>query len=159
MFEAYRHILHKYPKISLYQERRLIKQAQEGSKTKKDELVERHIYFVIFRINKIVFTAYRVRFGQDIFSEAIFILYAKIEAYDLRYKDKYGNSKPVRFSSYIWKRIDGFIIDYLKKELNRERQERSIDLERPIMKTARFTDTRILKVVRYGAYILTVRSE
>ena len=31
----------------------------------------------------------------------------------------------------FWKRVDGFIIDYLKKELKRERQERSIDLGRP----------------------------
>ena len=131
MFEAYRHLIHKYPKISLYQERRLIKQAQEGSDAKKKELVERHIHFIIFRINKIVFPVYRERFGQDILSEAIFILYDKIETYDLRYKDKYGNPKPVRFSSYIWKRMDGFIIDYLIKELNKERQERSIDLGRP----------------------------
>jgi len=113
MFEAYRHLICKYPKITLYQERRLIKQAQEGSKAKRKELVERHIYIIIFRINKIVFPAYLTRFGQDILSEAIFILYDKIETYDLRYKDKYGNPKPVRFSSYIWKRIDGFIIDYL----------------------------------------------
>ena len=131
MFEAYRHLIHKYPKISLYQERRLIKQAQAGSKAKRDELVERHIWFIIFRINKIVVPVYRERFGQDILSEAIFILYDKIETYDLRYKDKYGNPKPVRFSSYIWKRMDGFIIDYLIKELNKERQERSIDLGRP----------------------------
>ena len=131
MFEAYRYLICKYPKISLYQERRLIKQAQEGSKAKIDELVERHIRFVIFRINKIVFPVYRARFGEDILSQAIFILYYKIETYDLRYKDKHGNPKPVRFSSYIWKRIDGFIIDYLKEELNKERQERSLDLERP----------------------------
>jgi len=127
MFEAYSHLRHKYPKISLYQERRLIKQAQGGSKVKRKELVERHIHFVIFRINKIVFPAYRTRFGEDILSQAIFILYDKIETYNLRYKDKYGNSKPVRFSSYIWKRIGGFIIDYVMKELNRERQERSLD--------------------------------
>jgi len=131
MFEAYSHLRHKYSKISLYQERRLIKQAQEGSKAKKAELVERHMHFIIFRINKIVFPAYRTRFGQDILSEAILILYNKIDTYDLRYKDEYGNPKPVRFSSYIWKRIDGFIIDYLKKELSRERQERSIDIGRP----------------------------
>ena len=131
MFEAYRHLRHKYPKISLYQERRLIKQAQEGSKAKRKELVERHIYFVIFRINKIVYPAYRERFGEDMLSEGIFILYDKIETYDLRYKDKYGNPKPVRFSSYIWKRIDGFIIDYVMKELNKEREERSLDLGRP----------------------------
>ena len=131
MFETYSHLRHKYPNISLYQERRLIKQAQEGSKAKRDELVERHMHFVIFRINRIVFPAYRARFGQDILSEAIFILYDKIDAYDLRYKDRDGNPKPVRFSSYIWKRIDGFIIDYLMKEFNKEWPERSLDLVRP----------------------------
>ena len=116
MFETYRHLKSKYPKISLYQERRLIKQAQGRSKTKRNELVERHIWFVIFRINKTVFSPYRTRFGDDILSQSILILYDKIKTYDLRYKDKNGNSKPVRFSSYIWKRIDGFIIDYLKNE-------------------------------------------
>jgi DNA-directed RNA polymerase specialized sigma subunit len=121
MFETYRHLKHKYSKISLYQERRLIKQAQGRSKKKKNELVERHIWFVIFRVNKIVFSTYRTRFGEDMLSQAILILYDKIKTYDLRYKDKYGDSKPVRFSSYIWKRIDGFIIDYLKEELDREK--------------------------------------
>jgi len=118
MFETYRNLIRKYPKISLYQERRLIKQAQGRSKDKKEELVLRHIWFVIFRINKIAFPAYRARFGEDILSQAILILYGKIKTYNLRYKDKYGNSKPVRFSSYVWKRIDGFIIDYLKREIS-----------------------------------------
>ena len=118
MFEAYRHLKSKYPKISIHQERRLIKQAQGRSKAKKNELIERHIWFVIFRINKVAFSPYRTRFGEDILSQAIFILYDKIKTYDLRYKDKCGNPKRVRFSSYIWKRIDGFIIDYLKNEIN-----------------------------------------
>ena len=118
MFKTYGRIISKYSKISLYQERRLIKQAQGRSKTKKDELVLRHIGFIIFRIHKITYPVYRVRFGEDILSQAILILYGKIKTYDLRYKDKHGNSKPVRFSSYIWKRIDGFIIDYLKREIN-----------------------------------------
>ena len=117
MFETYSHLRHKYPKISLYQERRLIKKAQGRSKKKKNELVERYIWFVIFRINKIAFPAYRARFGEDILSQATLILYDKIKTYDLKYKDKYGNSKPVRFSSYVWKRIDGFIIDFIKKEI------------------------------------------
>ncbi|MDP3732379.1 MAG: hypothetical protein Q8R31_05065, partial [Candidatus Omnitrophota bacterium] len=121
MFETYHHLRHKYPKISLYQERRLIKQAQGRSKAKKNELVERHIWFVIFSINKIAFSPYRNRFGEDALSQAILILYDKIKTYNLRYKDRNGNPKPVRFSSYIWKRIDGFIIDYLKNELSRER--------------------------------------
>ena len=71
MFEAYRHLKSKYPKISIHQERRLIKQAQGRSKAKKNELIERHIWFVIFRINKIVFSPYRTRFGEDILSETI----------------------------------------------------------------------------------------
>ena len=46
------------------------------------------------------------------------------------YRDKKGNFKPVRFSSYIWKRIDGFILDSLKKELERERRHTYPDWER-----------------------------
>jgi len=121
MFKTYRHLIRKYPKISLCQERRLIKQAQGRSKAKKDELVLRHIGFIIFRIRKITYPAYYSRYGEDILSRAILILYDKIKTYNLRYKDKHGNSKPVRFSSYVWKRIDGFIIDYLKEELDREK--------------------------------------
>ena len=124
MFETYRHLRRKYPKISLYQERRLIKQAQGRSNAKKNELIERHIWFVIFRINKVAFSPYRTRFGEDILSETIPILDKKIKTYNLRYKDKKGNSKRVRFSSYIWKRIDGFIIDYLKNELSMEQAKK-----------------------------------
>ena len=49
--------------------------------------------------------------------ETILITYKKIESYNLDYRDKQGNPNPVKFVSYIWKRIDGFIIDSLKKEL------------------------------------------
>jgi hypothetical protein len=76
----------------------------------------RHIGFVIFRINKRVFPSHRRRFGEELFSEAILVLYAKIKTYNFRYRDQNGNLKPVRFASYIWKRIDGFILDFLKKE-------------------------------------------
>jgi len=137
MFEIYRHLIHKYPKISLYQERRLIKQAQGRSKAKKNELVERHVWFAIFRINKIAFPAYSARFGEEILSQAIFILYDKIKTYNLRYKYKYGNPKPVRFCSYIWKRIDGFIIDYLKKEFEKEGQEQCLDLGMSVISDSR----------------------
>ncbi|MHB8155640.1 MAG: hypothetical protein ACYDFR_06300 [Candidatus Omnitrophota bacterium] len=78
----------------------------------------RHIGFVIFRIYKVVFPALIRRFGEDLLEEAILIIYKKIESYDLNYCDKRGNSNPVKFTSYIWKRIDGFIIDTLKKELS-----------------------------------------
>lgn len=58
------------------------------------------------------------RFGEDLLEEAVLIIYAKIESYNLDYRNKRGKPHPVKFISYIWKRIDGFIIDSLKKELS-----------------------------------------
>ena len=110
--------IRRYPRISLEEERRLIQKAQRGSKKSKDELVLRHISFLIFRIHKIVFPSLARSFRDDLLGDAILILYAKIQSYDLDYRDKQGNPHPVKFTSYIWKRIDGFIIDTLKKELN-----------------------------------------
>ena len=65
------------------------------------------------------------RFGEELLSEAIPVLYAKIQTYDLGYRDKHGHPKPVKFVSYIWKRIDGHILDGLKRELEREKELRT----------------------------------
>ena len=119
MWESYRGIVWSYPKISLTEERRLISKAQKGSKKSKDEIVLRHIGFLIFRIHRRVFPHLIRRFGEDLLTEAILIIYQKIESYNLDYRDKRGNPNPVKFVSYIWKRIDGFIVDYLRKELNK----------------------------------------
>ncbi len=118
MYKAYSHIIRRYPKIPLSEERSLILKAQKGSKKSKDELVLRHISFLIFRIHKVAFPEYACRFGEDLLEEAILIVYQKIKSYDLDYRDEKGIPNPVKFSSYLWKRIDGFIIDSLKKELN-----------------------------------------
>ena len=118
MWKSYSAIIRHYPKIPLSKERRLISKAQKGSKKSKDELVLRHVGFLIFRIHKIAFPSLVRLFGEDLLAEAILIVYKKIESYDLNYRNKQGNPNPVKFSSYIWKRIDGFIIDSLKKELN-----------------------------------------
>jgi len=130
VWKNYRLILYKYPKLSLLEERRLIAKAKKGSQKEIEELVLRHISFIIFRIYKKTFPVYIERFGEEILSEATFLLYDKIKTYNLRYRDKNGNFKPVRFSSYIWKRIDGFILDSLKKELEREKRQKSPDWER-----------------------------
>ena len=66
MFETYRSSIPKYQKLSLDEERRHIAQAKRGDKGKADELILRHIGFVIFRINKIVFPVYHDRFSEDI---------------------------------------------------------------------------------------------
>jgi DNA-directed RNA polymerase specialized sigma subunit len=113
--------------LSLEEERYLIAKAKQGCKAEADELVLRYVGFINFRLRKKVFPAYIARFGEDILSQAVFILYDKIKTYDLRYRDKNGDLKPVKFSSYIWKRIDGFILDSLKKELSRERREVSLE--------------------------------
>ena len=76
---------------------------------------------MIFRINKRAFPAYARRFGEDILSQAIVLMYARVQTYNLRYYDEQGNFKPVRFVSYIWKFIDGLILASLKKELRHER--------------------------------------
>lgn len=122
--------LPRYPLLSLDEERRLIARAQRGYQKETEELILRHVGFITFRIYKKAFPRHIERFGDDIFSQAVFILYDKIKTYNLRYKDKQGEPRPVRFTSYIWKRIDGFILDSLKKELARERRGACVDWER-----------------------------
>ncbi len=123
MWEIYRKALPKYPKISLSEERRLIARAKKGSDKCADEIVLRHIRFVIFRLHRVAFPSYLERFGEDILSEATIVLRQKIKTYNLRYRDKKGVFKPVRFASYVWKRIDGLVIDSIKKEIRKERLE------------------------------------
>ncbi|OGX12185.1 MAG: hypothetical protein A2351_06855 [Omnitrophica bacterium RIFOXYB12_FULL_50_7] len=106
---------------------RYARKAKKGSKQAADELVLRHIGFVIFCIHKRAFPAYARRFGEDILSQTIVVLYEKIQSYNLRYYDKCGNFKPVRFVSYIWKFIDGLILASLKKELRHERSHHQPD--------------------------------
>ena len=118
MWDGYSGIVKRYPKISLSEERRLILEAQKGSKKSKDELVLRHVSFLIFRVYKVAFPDLVRRFGEDLLGEAILITYKKIDSYNLNYCDSKGNPNPVKFVSYIWKRIDGFIIDSLRKELD-----------------------------------------
>ncbi|RKY30878.1 MAG: hypothetical protein DRP74_06055 [Candidatus Omnitrophota bacterium] len=109
-------IIRQYPKISLSEERKLISKAKKGSKKSRDELIFRHIGFLKFRIHKKAFPALVRRFGEDLLSESILIVYKKIKNYNLNYRNKRGELHPVRFISCIWKRIDGFIIDYLRKD-------------------------------------------
>lgn len=130
MLQDYCRALPRYSRISLQEERRLIAKAKKGSKKEIEELVLRHVGFIVFRIYKKTFPVYIERFGEEILSEATFILYDKIKTYNLRYRDKNGDFKPVRFSSYVWKRIDGFILDCLTKEIEREKRQTAPNWER-----------------------------
>ena len=121
MWQPDKALAHRYPNLSLTEERRLIAHAQHGSSESAQELVLRHVGFVIFRLRKRVFPDLLPRFGDDLLSSAIPVLYQKIATYDLGYRDKHGHPKPVKFVSYVWKRIDGFILDSLKEELRADR--------------------------------------
>lgn len=121
MWETYREIIRRYQKIQISEERRLIAQAQKGSVESTKEIVLRHVGFLIFRIHKRAFPELIKRYGEDLLADSILILYKKVETYNLKYRDKQGDLKPVKFISYIWKRVDGFIIDSLKKEIEKEK--------------------------------------
>ena len=140
MWTTYVNAARKYPRISLREERRLIREAKRGGKEQEQELVLRHIGFVIFRIHKRAFPAYARRFGEDLLSQAVFVLYDKIQSYNLRYYDKQGNFKPVRFVSYIWKFVDGLILASLKKELRHEKLLKQPDWERWKQKNVHLED-------------------
>jgi len=70
----------------------------------------------MWRLRRRVFRPHLERHGEGLLSAAIPVLYEKVGSYNLRYRDRGGALKPVRFGSYIWKRIDGMAIDYLKQE-------------------------------------------
>ena len=82
----YLRILPKYPRITLIEERRLIAKAKKGFKKEIEELFLRHIGFIIFRIYKKTFPVYIERFGEEILSDATFILYDKIKTYNFMSK-------------------------------------------------------------------------
>lgn len=77
----------------------------------------RHLGFVAFRVRRKIYPSLLRRYGEDIFSAAIPILFQKVKTYDLRYQDGEGRRRPVRFASYVWKRIDGFVIDSIRNEV------------------------------------------
>ena len=130
MWDGYHEVVRKYPPISLQAERKLIALAQEGHQESRDEILLRHVGFVIFRLHRKVFRREHLRrYGEDLLSETIPLLLGKIDSYDLEYRDTAGHPKPVRFVSYIWKRVDGHIIDSLKEQLRHDASTNSTDLE------------------------------
>ena len=121
MWGTYGDLARRYPKISLEVERELIAKAKRGSRKCRDEIVLRHIGFIIFRLQRKLLPPYLRRHGPEMLSAALPTLYGKVKSYDLDYRDPEGRLKPVKFASYVWKHVDGFIIMSIKKELEMER--------------------------------------
>lgn len=133
MLKLYRDIIKQYPSVPPEQERRLIEEAQSGSKKSKDEIVYRHLKFLTGRIRRKVFPSLLKKFEDDLLAEVILILYSKVDSYDLGYCDQHGQPKPVKFTSYVWKRVDGFIIDFLKREIQASGSELRTEAEEQML--------------------------
>ena len=121
MWGSYGELARRYPKIPLEAERDLIARAQRGSRNSRDEIVLRHIGFIIFRLHRKLLPPYLRRHGPEMLSAALPTLYGKVKSYGLDYRDQKGRPNPVKFASYVWKHVDGFIIKSIKKELELER--------------------------------------
>jgi hypothetical protein len=130
MWAAYHSVAKENPRLSFHQERRLIAKAQRGSADCANRLVLSHVGFVMFRLRTIVYPHVLWRLGDDLLADAVLMLYEKVGTYDLGYRDRQGRRKPVRFVSYVWKRVDGFIIDALNRERRLVRVE-DIDSVKP----------------------------
>lgn len=118
MLKLYQETIRAYrnDRISLRKERRLIALAQKGCNRSRQEIVLRHVGFIVLRLRRKVDPQLLARHLEDMVSAGIIILHEKIGTYNLNYRDKNGKRKRVRFISYIWKRIDGFIVDYPREE-------------------------------------------
>jgi len=117
MWKSYHCLARRYStRVTRDEARRLILEAQNGSKESKDELILRHMGFLIYKVRTKLFPNVLKRYGEDILGEVILHTYEKINTYDLDYRDKQGNPLPVKFTTYIWKDIDWFIIRLLYKE-------------------------------------------
>lgn len=128
MWKSYNYIARRYSAwVTKDEARHLILEAQNGSKESKDELILRHVRFLAFKVRTRLFPDVLKRYGEDMLSEVILHAYEKINTYDLNHCDKQGNPLPVQFTTYIWKDIDGFIIQSLKKEFGLNRIHREYD--------------------------------
>ena len=85
MWGAYGEIVRQYPRIPVEQERKLIALAKRGSRKSRDEIVLRHVGFVIFRLQRKVFPQHLRRHGPDLLSAAIPVLYQKLKSYTKRF--------------------------------------------------------------------------
>ena len=88
MWETYRQIAFKYPRILLEEERQLIAQAKGNSKAKAEEIVLRHVGFVIRRIHKKHSRRIWRGMGEDILSEPF--LFCMIKSRPMIWSTKTG---------------------------------------------------------------------
>jgi hypothetical protein len=115
MFEQYRQIIRQYPKLTLQNERRLIRLAKRGDLSAQQTLLLHQIGFFVFRIRTVLYPAVVREYGEDILQECLLWTPKKIRSYNLRYKNRDGIFQPVLLRSYIWKGVMGVMFQYVRK--------------------------------------------
>ena len=115
MFDQYKQIIRKYPKLPLLDERRLIRFAKRGNSSAQRTLLLHQVGFLIFRIRTTLYPSVVREYGEDILQECLLWTPNKIRSYNLRYRNVKGVFQPVQFRSYIWKGVTGVILQYIRK--------------------------------------------
>jgi hypothetical protein len=115
MFEQYKQIIRRYPKLTLQNERRLIRLAKRGDLSAQQTLLLHQIGFFVFRIRTVLNPAVVREYGEDILQECLLWTPKKIRSYNLRYKNRDGIFQPVLLRSYIWKGVMGVMFQYVRK--------------------------------------------
>ena len=103
------------------EERRLIRRAKKGNQPARQKLLLHLLGFFVFRIEATLYPPVKREFGEDILQECILFAEAKVQKYNLRYKDKDGSFKKVYFRTYLWKGVTGLMFAHIKrnrKEIN-----------------------------------------
>jgi hypothetical protein len=115
MFEQYKQVIKQYPKLSLHDERKLIRLAKRGNSSAQQTLLLHQIGFFIYRIRTILYPSVVRECGEDILQECLLWTPNKIRSYNLRYRNMKGVFQPVQLRSYIWKGVMGVIFQYVRK--------------------------------------------
>ncbi len=124
MFRYYRKIASSHKKLSLTEERKLIRRARQGDVSARQKLQIHLIGFFIYRIETTLWYPKRQEFGEDILQKCIIFAADRLPKFKLWFKSKTGEYRSCHFSTYLWKGVTGIIIQQIRGENLRRKKER-----------------------------------
>jgi hypothetical protein len=124
VFQFYRKIASKHKKLSLTEERKLIRKARRGDVLARQKLQVHLIGFFIYRIETTLWYPRRREFGEDILQECIIFAADRLPKFKLWFKSKTGEYTSYHLSTYLWKGVTGIIVQQIRQENQRRKKER-----------------------------------
>jgi hypothetical protein len=129
MWKTYLWMSYRYPKISLNEERQIIAQAMGALERK-----EKNLFFAMSALSFFGFIRRYSHLTWRVMGRIFFprrYLFCMIKSKPMTWNVRINRAILNLFIFFcIWKRIDGLIIDSVKKEIKRERCKISLDWER-----------------------------